>query len=151
MKPHIIKATTIIQRPIAEVFSFFSKAENLSLLTPPGMSFSIKTPLPIEMRKGTLIDYRIKVDGIPYSWRTEITLWEPPHRFLDIQLKGPYSQWEHEHQFRETAAGITEMTDIVKFKSPGGLLEPLIHHLYVKGKVEGIFRHRENKLKEIFK
>jgi ligand-binding SRPBCC domain-containing protein len=81
---------SIIRLPIEEVFDFFSNAENLNLLTPGKLNFKILTPLPVKMEKGTLIDYKISIMGIPFKWRTEITDWEPPFRFVDIQLKGPY-------------------------------------------------------------
>lgn len=150
MKPHILSEVTLISKPLNEVFDFFSKAENLNLLTPPELNFNIITPLPIEMKKGSRIDYRIKLNGIPFNWKTEITEWEPPHLFVDQQLKGPYVLWRHEHRFRAIHTNLTEMTDTVHYLSPGWLLEPLIHHLFVKKKVAGIFIYRKEQLKKIF-
>jgi ligand-binding SRPBCC domain-containing protein len=88
-----------------EVFAFFADAGNLERLTPPLLSFSILTPRPIAMRPGTLIDYRLKVRGIPIRWRSEITVWEPPVRFVDEQRKGPYRLWHHTHEFAEQDGG----------------------------------------------
>jgi ligand-binding SRPBCC domain-containing protein len=149
MKPHILETSTIIKRPLSEVFDFFSKAENLNLLTPPELEFTITTPLPINMKPGTLIDYRIKLNGIPFNWKTEICVWNPPHQFVDQQLKGPYVRWHHTHSFKEVN-GITEMTDRVEFLSPGWILEPLINALFVGKKVKQIFEYREEQLKKIF-
>ena len=149
MKPHILETTTIIRRPLAEVFTFFSKAENLNLLTPPELQFHILTPTPIDMKAGTLIAYRIKLNGIPFKWKTEICVWNPPHQFVDQQLKGPYVRWHHTHSFREVN-GITEMVDRVEYLSPGWILEPLINRLYVKKKVREIFEYREQQLKKLF-
>lgn len=149
MKPHVLEVTTIINKPLDIVFDFFSKAENLNELTPPELSFKILTPLPIEMRKGAIIDYRIKLNGIPFNWKTEICTWEPGKQFTDQQLKGPYVKWHHTHSF-EAMGNQTKMTDRIEYLSPGWFLEPLIHHLFVKKRVEGIFIYREQKLHEIF-
>lgn len=147
---HTLIKETIIDRPLNEVFDFFSKAENLNEITPADMQFKILTPLPINIHKGTLIDYRIKVNGIPFKWRTEITSWNPPYQFIDTQVKGPYSIWIHEHIFEERD-GKTYMKDIVKFKSPGWILEPIIHTLFIEKKVKAIFNYREEQLLRIFK
>jgi ligand-binding SRPBCC domain-containing protein len=149
MQPHTIIRKTIINRPLEEVFQFFSKAENLNLLTPPELSFKILTPLPIKMQAGTLIDYRIKLNGIPFNWRTEISTWKVNECFVDQQLKGPYKIWHHTHSFTAVKEG-TLMIDEVKYLSPGWILEPLIEKFFIKKKVEGIFDYRNSKLKEIF-
>jgi len=150
MKPHILEVTTIINKPIAEVFDFFSKAENLNALTPPELEFKILSPLPIEMKPGALIDYRIKLNGIPFNWRTEICVWEPGKKFVDQQIKGPYVRWHHTHSFVDKGH-FTEMTDRVEYLSPGWILEPIVHNLIVKKRVEAIFKYREKKLSELFK
>jgi ligand-binding SRPBCC domain-containing protein len=147
---HTLTKETVVNRPLKEVFDFFSKAENLNEITPPDMQFQILTPLPINIQKGTLIDYKIKVNGIPFKWKTLISTWEPPYRFVDEQLKGPYNTWIHEHTFEERD-GKTYMKDVVKFKSPGWILEPLINSLFIEKKVKGIFEYREKKLNEFFK
>ncbi len=149
MKPHIIIRKTIINRPLEEVFNFFSKAENLNLLTPPELKFKILTPLPIKMSAGTIIDYKIKLNGIPFNWKTEICDWKVNEYFVDQQLKGPYRIWHHTHSFKAVDGG-TQMIDEVKYLSPGWILEPFIQALFIKKKVESIFDYRNSKLKEIF-
>lgn len=151
MKPHVLETTTIINKPLDEVFAFFSKAENLNELTPPDLQFEILTPSPIPMFSGTLIDYKIKLGGIPFKWKTRISVWNPPYQFVDEQLKGPYVRWHHTHTFKSLDDGRTEMTDRVEFLSPGWLLEPLVNALFVQKRVEAIFNFREKKLHEIFK
>ncbi len=146
---HVLIKDTTINRPLNEVFDFFSKVENLNSITPPDMHFKILSPLPIHIQKGTLIDYKIKVNGIPFKWKTEISEWEPPYRFIDKQLNGPYNTWIHEHIFEERN-GVTHMRDIVHFRSPGWILEPLINKLFIEKKVRAIFNYREEKLKELF-
>jgi len=149
MKPHILVRTTVIKRPLNEVFDFFSKAENLNLLTPPALQFKILTPLPIKMAAGAIIDYRIKLNGIPFNWKTEICEWKVNEYFVDQQIEGPYLIWHHTHSFKAIPEG-TEMTDEVKYLSPGWILEPIIQALFIKSKVESIFDYRNNQLKQIF-
>ncbi|MES2379830.1 MAG: SRPBCC family protein [Bacteroidota bacterium] len=150
MKEYVLYKTTVINKPLIEVFEFFSKAENLNKITPNEVHFKILTPLPIPMAKGTLIDYQIKVNGIPFVWRTEISEWNPPFKFADQQLTGPYSKWYHEHFFEEKD-GQTIMTDKVTYLSKGWIIAPLLHRLFVNKKVKQIFEHREIQLQQIFK
>mgnify|MGYP003401969753 len=146
---HTVSREYTVNRPIEEVFEFFCNAENLELLTPSDLNFRILTPLPIIMRKGTLIDYRITLSGIPFSWQTEITEWQPPCRFVDRQLKGPYKIWIHEHLF--TARGNeTTVTDNVEFRSKGWIFEPLIYRFFVKKRLDRILDYRQSKFKTIF-
>jgi len=147
---HFLTTTTVINKTLSEVFEFFSNAENLNKITPPDMQFKILTPLPIIIKKGTLIDYKIKVNGIPFNWQTEITEWEPNKRFIDKQLKGPYRVWIHEHTFEEKD-GKTIMNDHVQFLSPGWFLEPIINKLFIEKKLKGIFAYREKILTNLFK
>jgi ligand-binding SRPBCC domain-containing protein len=138
-----------IPAPIDEVFSFFSAAENLNLITPPWLYFKILTPLPIKMEKNVLIDYSIKIFGWRMTWETEITLWQPPDRFVDRQIKGPYRVWEHMHLFEKKGGG-TQMTDIVRYAVPGFVLSPLVHFLFVRPRLEKIFTFREQRVLELF-
>jgi len=140
------RATTRVPRPLAEVFAFFTDAANLEKLTPPWLRFEILTPPPIEMRPGTLIDYRIHLRFIPLRWRTRITAWEPPHRFADEQIKGPYRLWLHEHTF-EVDGDATICGDYVRYAVPFGALA---NRLMVARDVRKIFAYREKRLKEIF-
>ena len=146
----IISRESKVPKPIEEVFSFFCNAENLNLITPPELNFMITTPLPIEMKKGTLIDYRIKLGGISFNWQTEITEWEPPNRFVDRQVRGPYKVWVHEHLFLSLGSS-TIVKDVVEYQPKGWIAEPLIHKLFVKKKLEHILDYRQNKIKSIFK
>jgi ligand-binding SRPBCC domain-containing protein len=139
--------STLLALPVERVFDFFSKAENLEAITPPELQFRITTPLPIVMGQGTLIDYRLKFNGVSFGWRTRIAAWDPPYAFVDEQLKGPYAVWHHTHTFADEG-GKTRMDDEVLYKLP---LWPLgeVAYPFVKSKVEGIFRYRRAKLREI--
>ena len=139
----------LIKKPIEEVFNFFSKAENLNLITPEELQFRILTPLPINMQKGVLIDYKIKINGFAFKWRSEITEWLPPFKFIDTQIKGPYSVWIHEHTFMPHPEG-TIVKDEIDYLSRGWILEPVIQKLFVRKNLEHIFDYRQKKLKRIF-
>jgi ligand-binding SRPBCC domain-containing protein len=136
----------LIARPREEVFAFFAEAGNLDAITPPWLNFRIVTPQPIAMRVGTKIDYKLRVHGFPASWRTLISAWEPPGRFVDEQLRGPYRLWVHEHTFEETAGG-TLVRDHVRYAPIGGWLT---HRLFVRRDVERIFAFRKEAMKEKF-
>lgn len=140
------KSHTWLRLKPAEVFPFFSDPGNLQRLTPDWLHFSIVTPQPITMRPGALIDYRLRLHGIPFGWRTEITAWEPPHRFVDRQLRGPYRYWSHEHRFEEWDGG-TLAKDIVTYSVLGGRL---IDRLFVRKDLKRIFAFREKILRETF-
>lgn len=149
MKSHFVEFKTEFDKPLNEVFDFFSNAENLNKVTPAELKFKILTPLPIKMEKGTLIDYKIKLSGIPFIWKTEILEWNPPFSFIDFQLKGPYKIWKHQHIF-ESNNGKTVMTDKVEFLSPGWIFEPLINKLFIEKKVNEIFAFRTKVLNSFF-
>ena len=150
MKTYFFKQETHIPHPLETVFHFFSNAENLNRLTPPHLDFEILTPLPIQMAEGTLIDYQLKIYKIPIKWKTKIIAWEPPYRFIDAQLKGPYRKWIHEHKF-EAADDRTKMTDTVEYAIPGGIFSPAINNLFVKRDIQKIFNFRESQLLTIFR
>lgn len=128
------------------VFEFFADARNLEAITPPWLSFRIVTPGPIDMRVGARIRYRLNVHGIPMGWESEITAWDPPHRFVDEQRRGPYRAWIHEHRFRADG-GSTWVEDRVDYTVPGG---SLVHRWLVRPDVERIFDYRHQQLLERF-
>ena len=138
-----------IPRPLNKVFEFFSKAENLEKLTPPRLKFNILTPAPIKMKQGLFIDYQIRLLGLPFKWKTEITVWKPPYRFQDVQLKGPYRKWQHTHSFREVEGG-TQMTDEVLYQIPFSLISPLMNALFIKKQLTPIFSYRKEQMDTIF-
>ena len=125
-----------------EVFEFFSEAHNLQELTPPWLNFEILTPQPVEMRAGRLIDYKLRLRMVPVRWQSEITVWQPPFRFVDRQRKGPYRLWVHTHTFEDMAGG-TLVTDVVDYAVPGG---ELVERLLVRPDLERIFDFRARQL-----
>lgn len=146
---HTLRREQWIPRPIEEVFDFFSDAANLGTITPPWLGFRILTPGAIRTRAGTRIQYRLAWHGIPVSWKTEIRRWEPPFRFMDAQLAGPYRLWHHTHGFQAHAGG-TRMTDVVRYRLPLGILGTVVHALKVRRDVERIFDYRFRRIAELF-
>jgi ligand-binding SRPBCC domain-containing protein len=135
-----------IARPREEIFPFFAEAANLDSLTPSWLHFEVLTPGKIAMGPGALIDYRLRVHGVPLRWRTEIAEWRPPERFVDVQLRGPYRLWRHTHTFVERAGG-TLCRDEVEYWPRGGAI---INWLFVRRDIERIFQFRQRRLLEIF-
>ena len=129
-----------------ELFPFFADAVNLDAITPPWLHFQIATPSPIVMREGTLIDYRLRVRGVPLRWRTRINVWQPPHRFVDEQIRGPYRRWIHEHTF-EPRDGGTLARDVVQYAVP---FDFIAHRWLVRPDVERIFQYRLEALQKRF-
>ena len=132
-----------------ELFPFFADAHNLQEITPDTVMFEVVTPRPIEMREGAIIDYRLRIKGVPQRWRTEITVWDPPHRFVDEQRRGPYKRWHHEHTFAQEEGG-TRCDDRIEFEIGMGPLGRLAAALFVKRDVKKIFAHRTQVLEAKF-
>jgi ligand-binding SRPBCC domain-containing protein len=146
MRIHELHRELWLSRLPDEVFPFFADAGNLELLTPPWMHFHVLTPRPIEMRPGAVIKYRLRIHGLPLGWRSEITAWDPPHRFVDEQRRGPYRLWHHEHSF-EPRDGGTVCRDHVRYAVPFDFFS---HRLLVRPDIERIFAFRERKMREFF-
>jgi len=134
-----------LAHPIERVFDFFAEAANLEAITPAFLGFRILTEPPITMQQGLLIDYRIRLRGFPMKWRTLIRAWEPPHRFVDEQVRGPYRQWIHEHTFAEQDGG-TIVHDLVRYRVRGG---NVINRLLVSPDLLRIFRYRQRRIAEL--
>ena len=141
-----LREETFVNRPLGDVFEFFSRPENLELLTPPWLRFRIVTPLPIELRQGTTIDYRLRLRGLPLRWRSLIPVWEPPHRFVDEQLKGPYRTWVHEHRFTSEEGG-TRVLDHVRYDL---LCGRIVQPIFVRRDLQRIFAYRTEALQRHF-
>jgi ligand-binding SRPBCC domain-containing protein len=131
--------------PVTQVFSFFADASNLEVITPPWLHFRILAQEVPKSGEGALIDYWLRWRGLPIRWRTGITAWDPPHRFEDVQLLGPYRQWRHTHLFESVGQG-TRMTDVVHYSLPFGFVGSLAHRLVVARDLEAIFDFRERRV-----
>jgi ligand-binding SRPBCC domain-containing protein len=146
MKTYRLQTKIWLPQDRTEIFAFFADARNLERLTPLWLRFVIVTPDPIEMKKGTRLDYRLKMRGIPVRWQSEIASWDPPTRFVDRQTRGPYTLWVHEHLFTDHQGG-TVVADNVTYASPGG---PIVQKFLVAPDLRRIFRYRYQILQDIF-
>lgn len=146
MKTVRLRSQVLIAADIDEVFSFFADAGNLDLLTPEWLRIRILTPQPIRMEPGVEIDYRLRIRGVPVGWRSRITAWDPPHSFIDEQIRGPYRQWIHQHRFSYSPEG-TRVEDWVEYAVWGG---SLVDRFLVAPDLDRIFEYRTARLVEQF-
>ena len=146
MKMYQFKTDLWLPRPRDEVFQFFADPVNLERLTPSWLKFEIITKKPPAMKEGTLLDYRLRIHGVAVKWQSEITAWDPPHRFVDRQSRGPYKLWIHEHTFIEHGDG-TLVEDEVQYSVPGGIL---VQKLLVAPDLNRIFKYRHATLQTVF-
>jgi len=146
-EPHVFATEMALPLPRDTVFAFFATAENLERITPPELGFRITSPTPIAIAKGSLIDYRLSLFGLPFTWRSLISRWDPPEAFVDEQLKGPYALWHHTHTFIECEGG-TIIGDRVRYRLPlwplGECALPL-----VKLQLKRIFAYRQRAIGEL--
>ena len=145
----LLRAGQRIPLPRAQLFPFFADARNLEAITPPLLRFRVVTPDPIEMRVGTLIQYRLRLRGVPVNWLTTIQAWEPPHRFVDVQLRGPYVLWHHARDLRPDGDG-TIMRDTVRYAFGFGPFGELAHRVLVRRDLDRIFAFRHEAVAKHF-
>jgi ligand-binding SRPBCC domain-containing protein len=145
---HLLERQQRVELPVADAFEFYGDALNLEAITPPWLGFEVTTPGPVEMRAGSRLDYRLKLHRVPIRWRTRIEVWEPPLRFVDVQVSGPYALWEHTHEFEPMGEGATAIRDRVRYALPLGPLGNLAHRLFVRRDVERIFDYRRQAVAE---
>ncbi len=152
MRIHTLQRQQVVPQPIDKVFPFFTKPENLALITPKSLSFRVLTPSPVTIEQGRIIDYTIKLIGVPVRWRSMITTYNPPWCFVDEQMKGPYSFWHHMHTF-ERRGESTVIHDAVRYALPLFLVWPLrdaVHRLYIHPALDHIFEYRRNVIQQTF-
>lgn len=145
---HVLYREQSIEGSLLGVFEFFSNAANLESITPGFLRFHIRTPQPITLRTGARIEYALSLFGIPVYWRTVISVWEPPVRFVDEQASGPFTYWRHEHTFEEHDGGVL-MRDRVEYEEPLGVLGLLAHHVFVERLLRRVFDHRARQIRRL--
>jgi ligand-binding SRPBCC domain-containing protein len=136
---------TFVPASVADTFAFFADASNLQRITPRSLDFKILTPVPVVMREGVEIDYRLRVHGFPIPWRSRIDVWEPAVRFVDRQIVGPYRWWHHDHRFEATARG-TRVVDHVEYVARARWISDPI----VSRDLHKIFAYRQAALRQVF-
>jgi ligand-binding SRPBCC domain-containing protein len=148
MAVHVLKTRQELAHPLEQVFEFFSAARNLERITPAWLRFEVRTPEPVRMEVGALIDYRLHYRGVPLGWTSQIEVWEPGRQFVDRQLRGPYGLWHHRHTFSEVA-GQTVIEDEVHYAAPLGVLGELAQPLLIERDLRRIFDYRQNAVRQI--
>jgi ligand-binding SRPBCC domain-containing protein len=146
---YLLQCEQTIPASLQEAFAFFEDPRNLRHLTPPGLQFRITTPGELKMRRGAEIDYTIRVAGVPFAWKTVITDYEPPFGFVDEQARGPYKFWRHTHTFQPGKDGVL-VSDRVLYELPLGPLGRAAHTLFVRRRLESIFKFRQRELARHF-
>jgi len=149
MKLYRLEREQIVPRPVEETFRFFADPRNLKDLTPAALHFRFAKEPPAMLAAGMVLDYRIRLYGIPVNWRTRIDIWEPPSRFVDSQLRGPYSSWRHTHTFEDAGGERTRVRDSVEFALPMGPLGAIAYRLFVARSLKRIFDFRAERLKSL--
>lgn len=139
--PYELVREQFLSIDLESAFEFFRDPQNLERITPPWMGFKLLGEPPKEVGSGTRIDYRIKLFGIPLSWRTHITHWDPPNAFIDFQARGPYKSWEHLHTLKRVGDGVL-MRDQVRYTVPLSPLSRPVHAIFIRPTLERIFNHR---------
>ena len=152
MKVYQLTRKQKIDRPIDEVWEFFSSPNNLRKITPSEMDFKVRSELPDEMYPGMIIEYQVRpIAGIPVTWVSEITQLKPPHFFIDEQKVGPYSLWHHQHHFKSLGIeGGTEIIDLVHYSVPLGILGRFAHWLFIDKQLNAIFDYRNEVIGQLF-
>jgi ligand-binding SRPBCC domain-containing protein len=145
---HLLERSQRVEVPADLAFAFYGNSDNLEPLTPPWLHFEVTTPRPLTLRPGALLEYRLKLHGVPVRWTTLIETWEPPLRFVDSQAKGPYSLWEHTHLFERDGDGATIIHDRVRYAIPLGPIGAIAHRLFVRRDLERIFDYRRDAVAE---
>ena len=146
MKTFWLRTELWLPQSREDIFQFFADPQNLDRLTPAWLRFKILSPAGIAMRQGTILDYRLRIRGVPVRWQSEISVWDPPNRFVDRQIKGPYSLWVHEHSFAAHHGG-TWVGDKVEYAVPGGAI---VERFLVAPDIGRIFDFRRKSLEELF-
>ena len=149
MRTYQLTCQMLVSKPLAAVYEVFENPYNLKKITPPWLSFSVSSKDKVVMRQGAEIDYRFRWFVLPMRWRTLITAYNPPHDFVDEQMRGPYLMWRHRHTFEATSEG-TLVKDTVDYVLPFGLLGAIAHWIMVEAQLIMIFRFRQKALNELW-
>ncbi len=160
MPDYILERRVWLPRPRPEVFDFFADPRNLTCVNPPGTRLRWLSAPPARLSAGAVLDFAVRAGGLSWRWRVIIREFDPPYRFVDAQLWGPFSRWEHRHRFvegpalpgtpPETGAPLgTWVEDRITYRPPLGLLGQLAHGLGVGRQITGLFDYRDHRLREL--
>jgi len=144
MADHVLESRLWLARPRPDVFAFLADPANLARVMPQAFRVRVLTP-DVRMEAGAVVDFRIAWLGLPLSWRTFVREWDPPYRFVDVQVNGPYARWEHRHRLLEQGEG-TWVEDRVTYRLPAGLLGQAAHALLVGRQLRAAWAYRRDRL-----
>jgi ligand-binding SRPBCC domain-containing protein len=148
MADHVLETRVWLARPRPEVFAFFADPRNVVLLAPPAVKLRLLTPHAGPLTAGAVLDFRLAWLGLPLTWRAYIREFDPPYRFVDVQVRGPWARWEHRHQFLEEGGG-TWVEDRVTYHLPLGPLGRLLHRALVRHQLHAVWAFRHARLEEL--
>jgi ligand-binding SRPBCC domain-containing protein len=143
---HLLERAQCVPLDVDETFRFYSEVDNLERITPPWLRFRILDPRPDQLVAGAHLQYSLVLHFFPIRWTTEIGEWQPPHRFTDFQVHGPYKLWEHTHMFEPASGGGTLMTDRIRYAIGYGPLGSLAHVAFVRRDLRRIFDYRHDRI-----
>lgn len=144
MADHVLQSRLWLARPRPDVFAFLADPANLARVMPPWLGVRLLTPN-VRMEAGAVLDFRVAWLGVPLSWRLFVREWDPPYRFVDVQVNGPYARWEHRHRLLEEGEG-TWIEDRVTYRLPAGLLGRAAHGLLVGRQLRAAWAYRRERL-----
>lgn len=147
MADHVLETRVWLARPRPDVFAFFADPRNLRLLTPPALRLTLLTPR-TALAAGAVLDFRVSWLGLPLRWRSYIREYDPPYRFVDVQVRGPWARWEHRHRFLEEGGG-TWVEDRVTYRPPLGPLGAALHTLVIGRQLRAAWTYRQARLGEL--
>lgn len=147
MADHVLETRLWFARSRADVFAFFADPANLPRVTPAALRLRLLTPI-VALAPGAVLDCEIRWLGLPLHWRTFIREFDPPYRFVDVQVRGPWARWEHRHRFLEDNGG-TLMEDRVTYRPPLGVLGGGVHRVLLRRQLERAWEHRQRRLSEL--
>jgi ligand-binding SRPBCC domain-containing protein len=145
---HVLERSQRVGVTPEQAFAFYGDALNLEPMTPAWLHFEVLTPKPIRLGAGALLDYRLRLHGVPICWQTRIETWEPPLRFVDTQARGPYKLWEHTHLFEPEGDGAVTIRDRVRYEIPLGPLGSVADRLFVRRDLRRIFDFRAEAVRQ---
>lgn len=137
---------------MCDTFEFCRDTRFLNDISPPLLHFQPRERPEVNagISAGVEIEYDMRLHGFPVRWRSKIPVFDPPHRFIDEQMRGPYVYWSHTHTFEPLGDHDTLIGDVVAYKLPGWpVIGRLAHFMFVKRDLSEIFSHRSMKYREI--
>jgi ligand-binding SRPBCC domain-containing protein len=147
MADHVLETRLWLARPRSQVFAFFADPTHLERVSPPSLRLRLLTPA-VPLAAGAVLDFRVAWLGLPLRWRAYIREFDPPYRFVDVQVRGPWARWEHRHRFLEEDGG-TWMEDRVTYRMALGPLGRAAYAALVHRQLRAAWAFRQARVAEL--